>query len=340
MDSLTHIAIGACIGDLFLGKKIGKKAMLYGAIAASLPDIDFIASFWLNTADDLMAHRGFTHSFLFAVLFIVALAFLFRHRHRVEHIPITTWMIFMAVEIGSHLFLDAFNAYGIGWFEPFSHTRISFNVIFVADPFFSVWPAIAAVSLLMMNRHHNKRRPIAKYGLTLCSFYLLYCVVHKFRIDDAARYALIHQGIHDNRYFTTPTPFNNWLWYIVAETDSGYYTGYRSVFDRGEHILFHYFPRNARLLLPYADHQDLQLLIRFSQGYYTAETSEQGLVFNDLRFGQMMGWQYPDARFVFHYYLQEPEANHLVVQRGRFANWDRESVMFLLRRIQGRQAVR
>src|SRR5579872_7486382 len=77
MDSLTHIAVGACIGDLFLGKKIGKKAMLYGAIAASLPDIDFISSFWLDTADDLMAHRGFTHSFLFGLLFILALAFVF-----------------------------------------------------------------------------------------------------------------------------------------------------------------------------------------------------------------------------------------------------------------------
>jgi inner membrane protein len=335
MDSLTHIAIGACIGDLFLGRKIGKKAMLYGAIAASLPDIDFIASFWLGTADDLMAHRGFTHSFLFAILFIVGLAFLFRHRHRVENIPIKTWLIFMSVEILSHLFLDAFNAYGIGWFEPFDHTRISFNVIFVADPFFSVWPAIAAVSLLLMNRHHGKRRTIAKYGLVICTFYLAYCVVHKFRIDDSSRYALIHQGIHYNRYFTTPTPFNNWLWYIVAETDSGYYVGYRSVFDRGEHIEFHFFLRNAHLLTPFVNHHDLQLLIRFSQGYYTAEMSDQGVIFNDLRFGQMMGWQNPDARFVFHYYLQDPGANQLVVQRGRFANWDRETVMFFLRRIRG-----
>ena len=88
MDSLTHIAIGACIGELFLGKKIGKKAMLYGAIAASLPDIDFVASFWLKTPDDLMAHRGLTHSFLFAFIVVAGLAFLFRHRHRVDHIPI------------------------------------------------------------------------------------------------------------------------------------------------------------------------------------------------------------------------------------------------------------
>src|ERR1700759_4269668 len=183
MDSLTHIAIGACIGDLFLGKKIGKKAMLYGAIAASLPDVDFIASFWLNSADDLMAHRGFTHSFAFGLLFILALAFLFRHRHRVENIPIKTWLIFMSVEIASHLFLDAFNAYGIGWFEPFSHRRFSFNVIFVADPFFSVWPGIAAVTLLVLKSNSNNRTKWATRGLILCFIYLSYCVVNKMRID-------------------------------------------------------------------------------------------------------------------------------------------------------------
>src|SRR3954464_8348976 len=107
MDSLTHVAIGACIGELFLGKKIGKKAMLYGAIAASIPDIDFVASFWSSTADDLMVHRGFTHSFLFGVLFILAIAFLLRHRHRVENIPIKIWLLFIGTEIASHLFLDA-----------------------------------------------------------------------------------------------------------------------------------------------------------------------------------------------------------------------------------------
>jgi inner membrane protein len=219
MDSLTHIAIGACIGDLFLGKRIGKKAMLYGAIAASLPDIDFIASFWLNNADDLMAHRGFTHSFLFGLLFILALAFLFRHRHRVENIPIKTWLIFMSTEIASHLFLDAFNTYGIGWFEPFSHWRVSFNVIFVADPFFSIWPGIAAVVLLILKSASHKRRRWATFGLVFSSLYFLYCLVNKFRIDNDMQFALKKQGIHYNRYFTTPTPFNNWLWYNVAETD-------------------------------------------------------------------------------------------------------------------------
>lgn len=311
--------------------------MLYGAIAASLPDIDFIASFWLNGADDLMAHRGFTHSFLFGFLFILALAFLFRHRHRVENISIKTWLIFTGVEIASHLFLDSFNAYGIGWFEPFSHQRISFNVIFVADPFFSIWPGIAAVALLILKSASKKRRRWAIFGLVFCSLYFLYCLVNKFRINNDVRYALQKQGIRYSRYFTTPTPFNNWLWYNVAETDSGFQIGYRSVFDNDREISLRFFPKKNYLLDPFRSQHDLYQLIRFSQGYYTTDTSAQGIVFNDLRFGQMMGWQDPGAHFVFHYYLQDSDANHLVVQRGRFAHWNRESISFFIKRIRGQE---
>jgi inner membrane protein len=336
MDSLTHIAIGACIGDLFLGKRIGKKAMLYGAIAASLPDIDFIASFWLNTTDGLLVHRGFTHSFLFAFLVITGLALYFRKRHKAENVPINTWLVFMGTEIFIHLFLDVFNAYGIGWFEPFSHYRVSFNTIFVADPFFSIWPGFAAVCLLILRHNSRKRSAWAKLGIVFSSLYLLYCMANKYSIDNDTRYTLTHQGIHYKRYITTPTPFNNWLWYVVAEMDSGYYTGYRSVFDKNDQIEFKYFPRNDSLLQPFYVQRDLQQLIRFSQGYYTAELSKEGVVFNDLRFGQIQGWQNPNALFVFHYYLQEPDANHLVVQRGRFANWDWETLNVFFRRIRGK----
>ena len=62
MDSLTHIVLGASIGEAIAGKRLGKKALVIGAIANSFPDIDIVASFWLPLTKDLLAHRGFTHS--------------------------------------------------------------------------------------------------------------------------------------------------------------------------------------------------------------------------------------------------------------------------------------
>jgi len=208
-------------------------------------------------------------------------------------------------------------------------------MIFVADPFFSVGPGIAGIALVLLNRKNSRRRAIARTGLVLCSLYFFYCLANKFKIEHDARYAMTRQGIQHIKYFTTPSPFNNWLWYVVAETDSGFQTGYRSVFDSSDQIKFHYHPRNAFLLNPFNSRHDLQKLELFSQGYYTADSTDYGIVFNDLRFGQIMGWQNPDAGFVFHYYLQMPDANKMLVQRGRFSHWNWKSFKFFLERIRG-----
>ena len=81
--------------------------------------------------------------------------------------------------------------------------------------------------------------------------------------------------------------------------------------------------------------EDVRELMRFSQGYYTAEQWKDTLVFNDLRFGQMRGWENGQARFVFHYYLQRPGDNEVILQRGRFAGWNRETIRVFIRKIRG-----
>jgi inner membrane protein len=85
------------------------------------------------------------------------------------------------------------------------------------------------------------------------------------------------------------------------------------------------------------DKPDVEELLRFSQGYYTVENRNDSIVFNDLRFGQITGWNNPNAQFAFHYYLNYPEANLFVVQRGRFANWNRKTIGSMIRRIAGRE---
>jgi hypothetical protein len=47
IDSLTHIAVGAIVDDALLGKKLSKRAMFLGALVQSIPDVDFISSFWI-----------------------------------------------------------------------------------------------------------------------------------------------------------------------------------------------------------------------------------------------------------------------------------------------------
>jgi len=335
LDSITHIALGAVVGEALLGKSIGKRAMVFGAIAQSLPDVDFMAAFWMTTTENILAHRGFTHSFLFMAVTTVLLGYLAWRWHRDKTIPLTTWMLFFAFQITIHLLIDACNAYGVGWFEPFSHHRISFNILFVADPFFSISTGIAALVLVFMNSENRLRSLWVVASLTVSSLYIIYAVYNKVTIDKAVDNSLKEQKITHHGFFSTPTPLNNWLWFVAAKTDSGFQIGHRSVFENQTKIEFYYFPQNKSALDTLKNHEDIQRLIRFSQGYYTVENRNDTLLFNDLRFGQITGWATPTEKFVFHYYLEYPEENQLVIQRGRFANWNSETVNVMIEKIWG-----
>jgi inner membrane protein len=335
MDSLTHIAIGACIGEAFFEKGFGKKAMFWGALAQSIPDIDFIASFWLDTTDNLLAHRGFTHSFLFALMIVPVFAFTANRVHKPHNIRFQKWLLFFAVEVFVHLLLDVFNNYGIGWLEPFSNARFSLNTIFVADPLFSIWPGIAFIALLVLNSKNNKRNAWWIFGLLMPLLYIGYCSFNKASINRDVKKILSQGHTPYKRFFTSPAPFQNWLWYVVSERDSGFDVGFRSVFDRNDKIDFQYFPRNESLLAGLDKKKDIDKLIRFSQHYFTIEKREDTLQFNDLRFGQIMGWENPKGDFVFHYYISPPIDNTMVVQRGRFTGWNKQSLLSYWKRIRG-----
>ena len=335
MDSLTHIALGACMGEAFAGKTLGKKAMLWGALAQSIPDIDFVASFWMDTSSNLLAHRGFTHSFLFCIIITPLFALAAVYWHRPHNISLKQWMLFFGAVIFGHIFLDAFNNYGVGWLEPFSHTRFSFNMIYVADPLFSIWTGLACLAFIYFRKNTIYRKKIWRLGLGFTGIYVLICIVIKIKIDADVKQSLQQQNINYTHYLTTPAPFQNSLWYVVAGNDSGFYIGYKSIFDTKKTIDFTYFARNNNLLETIEDKEDLYKLKRFSQGFYTIEKWNDTLVFNDLRFGQMKGWENPNGKFVFHFFLHKEYDNTLVVQRGRFVGWNEKTVASLLERMKG-----
>jgi len=335
MDSITHIALGAAAGEILLGKKLGKRAMIIGAIANSFPDIDFLASLWLSPADNVLAHRGFTHSILCVILLSFLFCWIVLRWDKQKTVSQRDWFIFFLIQMALHLFVDAFNAYGVGWFIPFNDVRISFHTIFVVDPFYSSILIVASVLLLIYPITFKYRNRMAALGLIISSAYLGYALINKYSVNNEVKRILNKQHISYNRFFTTPTPFNTWLWFAVAEVDTGYYLGYRSVFDKTDSIPLNFVPKNEHLLKGMEADHDLRQLKKFSQGYYTVEYKADTLVFNDLRFGQITGWHTPNARFAFHFHLNFPDDNLLVMQRGRLANWNKETAKSMIKRIQG-----
>ncbi len=315
---------------------MGKKAMLIGALAQMVPDLDFIGNFWLDPVDRLIAHRGLTHSLLYIAVMTPALGWVVKKYLRRYSVSLTTCMLLIGVNMLVHVFIDSFNAYGTGWLEPFSPVRVSFHTLFVLDPFFSFWLVVACFFLVRYPAVHPGRKLWWRTGLLLTTAYLGYSVLNKMLIDHSIRQNIAHQQIDATGYLSTPTPLNSWLWFIAVKAENGYYTGYRSVFDRSDTIEFHFVPQNEALLDQSLQPDEAQKLVQFSQGYYSVENQSDTLTFNVLRFGQVAGWRAPGAQFAFHYYLDKSDANDMVVQRGRFKHWGPEAVIALVNRIRGR----
>lgn len=68
MDSLTQIVLGAAVGEAVLGKKLGNRAMVWGALAGTIPDLDIIGNAFMDRVDALAFHRGISHSIFFAAV--------------------------------------------------------------------------------------------------------------------------------------------------------------------------------------------------------------------------------------------------------------------------------
>ena len=95
MDSVSHIIIGAAIGEITLGKKIGRWAMLIGALAKTFPDFDLFYTGLKDVRMYMCHHRGHTHSLIWETLYGIPLAFLFYwiFRKKVTFIQmLTLWM--------------------------------------------------------------------------------------------------------------------------------------------------------------------------------------------------------------------------------------------------------
>jgi inner membrane protein len=336
MDSLTHIALGACVGGLLAGRSVGRKALVWGAVAQSLPDIDFLAGLWCDPAEDLLAHRGFTHSFLFTLLFSPLLAGIASRLHRVDTFSYKRWIIFFGLQITVHLLLDALNVYGTGWWEPFSHHRVSANLLFVADPLITLPLLLAAGFLFFQLRNKAKLnfRPVF-FAFGFCVVYLLAALYSKQKIEKEILQTCQQKGIRPLRYFSTPAPFTSFLWYYVLDVGDGFYVGYRSVFEKDPTVALQYFPQQDSLLLTSHDREDVQQLIRFSKGFYVLQHYQGNIVFNDLRFGQQLGWSNPKAPFSFYYFLAHPGQNNFIIQRGRVAGWKQYRLREYIRRILG-----
>jgi inner membrane protein len=299
LDSLTQIILGAAVGEAVLGRRIGNKAMFYGAIAGTIPDLDVIASFFTDTVRALEIHRGFTHSIFFSVLFAPVFAFIVNQYERYKNYKKWTLLFFWAFI--THPILDAQTTWGTQLFWPLD-IRLAFKNIFVIDPLYTLPFFVFLILAMRQKKASKKRRLYANLGLIISSSYLLLTFVLKGVSYQKFTKELAEQNISYKTIKTKPTPLNTILWTANVETENSYLIGNSSFFDQNP-IQFSEYPKNHYLLGAIAKHPKTKRMIAISKGWYTLHKKNNNLYFNDLRFG-VLSLQPNATNFVFRYKIE------------------------------------
>jgi inner membrane protein len=150
---ITHPAIPLALSGFLPQENVSPDLLLAGAVCSIVPDLDVVGFRFGIRYGDMLGHRGFTHSLLFAVILAALLMFtLFRNRAG------KTWVIllFLFLSTLSHPLLDMLTNGGLGvaLFAPFSDERYFFpwRPIEVSPltvgKFFSDWGARVIISEL------------------------------------------------------------------------------------------------------------------------------------------------------------------------------------------------
>lgn len=327
MDSISHIIIGAVTGEIVAGSKFGKKALLWGGIIATLPDIDVVAQPFLSPAESLLFHRGPTHSVAFCILFAFALAKLLVFIHKKTKDKFGIWLKISAWCLFSHIFIDCFNSYGTAVFYPFSNFRVAFDSVGIVD-IFLILPLLAAlICFIFMKQQKALRNIIAVFAMSLSIVYLGFTISNKILLEKKVDQFFSHHSISYDRILTSPLPLTNFVWLVIVENEDGFFAAHYSKKNQ-EIICEKYFLKNHYLADSFKDNAEFKQLVRFSKGYYCLDqNSKNEIIFYDLRFASFDFDGTADLdKAVFTHKLKTNSSGKLIIEHNypkRTVNWEK-----------------
>lgn len=286
MDPITHASLGAVVGGLVLGSRLGRKAVLLGAAVALLPDLDTFVAYG-DELSDFIYHRGFTHSVLFHLVFASAIAALLARLPRTREIGFGRWWLFLFLVLATHAVNDLLTTYGTQILWPLPVGPLSTGSIFVIDPFYTLPLLVAAIGALFYR--FAPRLLVA--GLVLSTLYAGSGLALKAWIDHRIQPVLTAMELDEQPRLVQPTPFNLLLWRITVINDDEFLEAWVGIFDTPIRPDFERFERGDRELreavLALEDGQRLQGFSGDFLRFHRAERPDEPdrLVATDIRLG-------------------------------------------------------
>jgi inner membrane protein len=302
MDSLTQIVLGAAIGEVILGKKLGWKAQFLGAIAGTIPDLDILANLF---SDDelfrLLTHRAYTHAWFIQLFMAWPLALLSSKLDKVNY-SFKRYFWFWYVGFATHALLDAFTAYGTRLFLPFSNELVAFNVVSVIDFFYTIPFLVLLIICLFLKKDNPKRVKIAILALVISTSYLGVNGIVKYNVHKKFEKELLAQNIAYDELSTNPAMFNGFLWHAVIKAKDTLYCSEYSIFQKTKSLDIIPYVKNEHLEKGF-EGEILNTLKWFANDFYILEKEgNDTLNFYNIKWGRMdYSKTLPNESFRFYY---------------------------------------
>lgn len=295
MDSLTQALYGATVQGALLGRQQGRKALLYGAVLGTLPDLDVVIRY-ADPISSMTYHRGFSHSVFVLTALSIVLAWLIRAwrpapDYSGARLAFTIWAVLI-----THVLLDAFTTYGTQIFWPFMPTPTAWSNLFIIDPVFTV-PLLAGVAAAALSRQRPMSPRGPRVALAFTTVYLAFTFASQAVVEQRIRHAFAAQGVPVTRLHIGSAPLNSVMWRFMVEDDRGrYHEGFASLLDPGPSHdpgsgppRFVAFDRGLALrdalLADAGPHALLERLRWFSDDWLRYDEIDGALVVTDLRMG-------------------------------------------------------
>ncbi|MDX1678187.1 metal-dependent hydrolase [Arsukibacterium sp.] len=294
MDSLSQMCLGAGVATLVMGHKVPvKHAVLWGAVAGTLPDLDVLFDAG-DAIGNMISHRAQSHALFYLALVSPLLAWIVTAIHRQSALFLRWWLA-MGLVLITHPLLDVMTIYGTRLGLPFTDTPFGVGSIFIIDPLYTL-PLLLSLIVALLKPSWSVRA--AASGLGLSTAYLLWSFSAQQWLDTRVRQAL--PAPDAGAVLVTPTPFNTMLWRILIMTDNGYYEGFCNILQRRADVEYQFYPEDNRLKQQYADHPDVARIAAFSHGFYSLVAEDDKLILTDLRMGLRQNYAFsfrvtPDA---------------------------------------------
>lgn len=335
MDSLTQGLLGAATFAVVKDKDIGKKALLIGAIAGTIPDLDVFLAPLFDEVEFLTVHRSVSHSILLAVVLSVLLGNLF-HRIYKKKQSLSKWIFAFFLAIFTHSLLDWCTTYGTKLLSPFSSHLFSTNNIHVFEPYYTLILLIGVMVLIFKKVSSARRQQVIKWTLGLSTAYLAWTFVSKGIANHHFVRALDKQEIAYEKLIVSPTPFNSVLWHGMAKTSTGYYIGTYSLLDTRETIEFDFEESSSALLEQISGNRLIDYYLEYTQGFPLIKEDEQGNVeIYAIKYGPINFFGAPEFINPLYFNINDLKEEHIKIDYSKEQQGPVKNYRNLFKRIKG-----